>query len=153
MKFAVRMADLEVHVIPEHQRFEQVNGVHDNGQHCQLPGWVLAEYRIAEGQLCRWHPDTSARSGYVDVSYCPTRRDVQLGVELCGYHHHAELDLADEQDLLLRWPSGPWSLISTIVAIERKMAELDDYRPKLERWLGQQFRQTTKPAKKFALAV
>ena len=148
MRFAVNLATCEVHVIPEHQRFEQIPGVQHNGKHCQLNGYVLSEYRISGGQLCLWHPNTSARSGHVDVFYCPTRRDGQPGVEICDYHH-TELDLADEQDLLLRWPSGPWSLLSAIIAIERKMAETEGYRPKLERWLGQQFRQT-KPTKKFA---
>lgn len=141
MKFVVNIETLEVRSVPENQRFDRLPHVRNNGQHYQLPGHVLAEYQISGGELLLWHPETSPQTGHVDIYYRPFRRD-GVGVAISQYIHHLELNFGNEVELRCHWPSGGWHLISTIVAIERHMAEIAGYQPRLENWVSLQFKQS-----------
>lgn len=109
--------------------FKALPGIRNNSQHFQLDGHVLVGIGLTagEGHFNLLHPDTEASSGHVDVSVryedtAPLTFHYYSGYEqfVPASHHARQLDV---------WPSGPLSLIRTVLAIEEFLESEVGFRP------------------------
>lgn len=104
-----------------------------NGQHQQLKGRVLAEVRISgmRTTFSLLHPDTGPGTGHVDV-YVEYEGD-----NLPTFHYYSQHEkfvpqakpIGTVQDLV--WPTGGWSLIQVVLAIESYLEEKIGFTPAL----------------------
>lgn len=127
-------------------------GVRSNGQHLQLPGHVIVEYRPNEDEFWFFHPDTPPTTGHIDVRYRPSRRNGP-GVSIERYQHRLEINFTDTREVEHLWPSGGWHLLRTIIKAEEHMFEMVGLKPKLADHLVSSFRHTTDTAPRAATAV
>ncbi|MCE9628784.1 MAG: hypothetical protein K8Q91_02190 [Candidatus Vogelbacteria bacterium] len=105
----------------DHQSVWDYPGVKGNGQHFQLPGHALVEW-TGDDRMKLWHPETDQTSGHVDIWYEHERRDGKNGIRIANYGDH-ELTFSSEGQLKYSWPSGGWSLIRVIDAVESHLQE------------------------------
>lgn len=125
MKIGV-LLDGTFRVVPINGEWQNVVGIKNNGQHYQLPGHVLVEYRMNKPLevLYLMHPDTTEETGHYDVAV----RFPGDSVEFRRYNYQ-ELSLLNAQALRTVWPQAKDSLISTDSAWEiiQVVCAVEDY--------------------------
>lgn len=121
---------LKDHLVKEFEgEWPTLKDIRTNGQHYQLEGHVLVGFSIRDGNIYLLHPDTAETSGHFDVcvSY---RKD---GVPT--FHKYAANERffpAIEFSAREFWPTGDWSLLTTVLAIEAYLERKFDFRPLLK---------------------
>lgn len=145
MKFRKNIVTREIETLAANTDFALLDGAHHNGQHYQLPGFILAELKLPDGDMCLWHPETSESSGHVDVIYNPRRHDQKYGVSIRLSVMSYELDFSNDNEVKNCWPSGAWHLLQTIDAFERHLEKELGYEPQLSTYIGRTFQQTPNP--------
>ncbi|MDQ2932865.1 MAG: hypothetical protein M3Q80_00600 [bacterium] len=128
MKLKVNMKSLEVNMFSENDRDL---GLRSNGQHDQLPGYILVDTALnmkwTAIKLC--HPQTEAHTGHVDVTVM--YRDG--GFYFHRYSGNERISLnSDLNSPDSVWPTGPWCLLQTVVAVERYLSELTQFEPMVQ---------------------
>lgn len=109
--------DINTFEILEVDDFQQIPEIKTNSQHVQLPGFILAQITMNPGQtgINLFHPETSAMTGHVDVGvrYLPNSIP-----RFYQYSQSQEFVPIDADPVTYVWPTGAWSLVQTVLAIE-----------------------------------
>ncbi len=127
MKFII---DLRTFAVKEVSDFESFPGVGSNGQHARLPGYVLAEVRIGTGssEFKLLHPETTAASGHVDVA---VRYNGEQPAPTFHHYSGSEAFIPEPYKNDPAWPTGHWSLIKTVLALEEHLSKTFGFEERL----------------------
>ncbi len=133
MKLKISLDDYSVEEL-QVKDFSEVPEVENNGQHWQLPGYVLAEVGLAPNHSFHFfHPETKpTETGHIDVIVSFKENNVTFR----RYSHSLPISLYGE-DLEYLWPSGSWNLLMVTDAIEMylKKSPNGGYSPLLRNWI------------------
>jgi hypothetical protein len=113
--------------------FDEVPGSTSNGQHAQLEGHVLASVSVClpKAYISLLHPQTEPAAGHIDVAVCyegegaPTFHYYGMHARFVPTEHDGRQDQA--------WPTGGWSLLQTVLAIESFLEKEIGFPPMLRR--------------------
>ena len=137
MKLKVSLTDFSVEEVIG--LFGDLPGIKHNGQHFQLPGFVLAEVQSGPSGMMQaklLHPNTEPRTGHADLYYEPGRYSAdESPLELSWVRHQVWLSgLAGTESTT--WPTGIRSLILTLDAIERHLGTFNNDQSPIWDWLA-----------------
>ena len=130
----MNLSTLSVQRIPEND-FSKISGATNNGQHWQLAGHVLAEVSIRGGHnpptFNLYHPQTKASTGHVDVIVEYGHGDKAPKFRIYSGYQAFVPDTFGSGVQGEVWPTGGWSLLQTVFAIESFLVADCDFYPKL----------------------
>lgn len=109
MKFKVHLKSLDVSVLTP----DDLRNVTNNGQHDQLNGQAIVDVRFGAfgADLVLLHPTTPATTGHIDVAVEYRNGTPPIFVD----YNRQRVNFSEQTP---SWPTGVWSLIQVVLAIE-----------------------------------
>lgn len=147
MKLAIEIDTMRVQEIGDFATFcKSIAGSKHNGQHYQAPGWILAEINVSVGgaNFGLMHPDTLGETGHMDVRAIYNSADAPP-----TFHRYSQTqkftprEKDGMQDTI--WPTGGWSLLQTVLAIEKFLEDKMGFRPTLREALFTSLESQSQP--------
>lgn len=139
MKFLIDLKTLEITPLAQGVSWGQIKGVTSNGQHPQLAGTVLVEYRPSEDEIILLHPETDPSTGHQDLIYSGGRRKWGGKISFQTYTRQEITNLLSDE-IYRFWPNGPEHLIQTVIVIENYLKNEVGYTRTLLRHLVANFK-------------